>query len=77
MFFKYLSLPVFLVSFALGIFFVYILGPEEKIIYMYPTPSNINKVLYKDGLNECYKYKAVQTKCPLNPLDIKTVPIQV
>lgn len=73
----YISLPVFLVSFAIGLFFVYVLGPEEKIIYVYPTPNNTNTTLYKDGLDECFKYNPVLTKCPLNPLDIKTITPQV
>ena len=72
----YISLPVFLASFALGLFFVYVLGAEEKIIYVYPTPYNSNTVQYKDGMDECFEYKPIVTKCPLNPFYIKTIPIQ-
>ena len=73
---KYVSLPVFLISFALGIFFVYVMGPEDKTIFVYPTPTNSKTVQYKDGVDECFQYKATEIKCPLNPFDIKTVPIQ-
>ena len=72
----YISLPVFLISFALGLFFVYILGPDEKIIYVYPTPNNYNSVLYKDNVGECFTFKPNETKCPMNPFSIKTVPVQ-
>ena len=76
MFLDYISLSVFLASFALGLFFVYMIGAEEKIIYVYPTPTNSNTVQFKDGMDECFQYKPIITKCPLNPLDIKTIPIQ-
>ena len=73
---NYVSLPFFLTSFALGLFFVYILGPESKTIYVYPSPENYMKTLYKDSSDQCFKFKPVETKCPINPLSIKTVPIQ-
>ena len=72
----YISLPVFLISFALGLFFVYILGSEQKVIYIYPTPENYTSILYKDSADQCFEYAVRETKCPLNPLAIKTVPIQ-
>jgi hypothetical protein len=73
---KYLSLPIFLISFALGLFFVYILGPESKTIYIYPNPQNYMNIQYKDSVDQCFEFKPVETNCPINPLSLKTVPIQ-
>jgi hypothetical protein len=73
---KYISLPVFLISFSLGLFFVYVIGPESKTIYIYPSPQNYMKTQYKDNANQCFQFKLTETKCPLNPFSVKTVPIQ-
>ena len=73
---KYISIPVFLSSFIVGLIFIYLLGPETKIIYKYPSPSNYNDILYKDKVEQCYQFIPKETNCPINPLAIKTVPIQ-
>ena len=73
---KYISLPVFLISFSLGLFFVYVLGPESKTIYIYPSPQNYMKTQYKDNANQCFQFKPTETKCPFNSFSVKTVPIQ-
>ena len=73
---KYVHIPVFIASFAIGLFFVYVLGPETKTVYVYPSPSNYLKTQYKDNTNQCFEYKPVETDCPVNPFDIKTVPVQ-
>ncbi len=73
---KYVSLPVFIVSFSIGLFFVYVLGPEIKTIHVYPSPQNYMKTQYKDASNQCFQFKPVETDCPLNPFSVKTVPVQ-
>jgi hypothetical protein len=73
---NYISLPVFLVSFAFGLFFVYVLGPEFKTIYIYPNPQNYMKTQFKDKANQCFEFKPVETSCPINPFSIKKVPVQ-
>jgi hypothetical protein len=73
---KYINVPIFLISFAIGLFFVYVIGPETKTIYMYPSPSNYFKTQYKDDADQCFQFKPVETNCPTNPFDIKTVPVQ-
>jgi hypothetical protein len=73
---KYISLPVFIVSFSIGLFFVYVLGPEIKTIHVYPSPQNYMKTQYKDASNQCFQFKPVETDCPLNPFSVKTVPVQ-
>jgi hypothetical protein len=76
MFTKYICLYTFLISFSIGLFFIYILGPEVKTIYVYPTLNNYLKYQYKDNSNQCFEFKPLEVKCPLNPLSIKTIPLQ-
>ena len=72
---KYINIPLFIISFAIGLFFVYVLGPETKTIYMYPSPSNYTKTQDKDNTDQCFKFTPTETKCPLNPFNIHTVPV--
>jgi hypothetical protein len=55
---------------------VYILGPETKVVYKYPSPSNYKDILYKDKADNCFEIKPVETGCPINPLSIKKIPVQ-
>ena len=73
---NYISLPVFLISFGVGLLFVYIIGPESKKIYIYPSPENYNKTQYKDHAEQCFQFKPIKTTCPINPFSVKTIPIQ-
>ena len=76
MIFNYISLPIFLVSFAIGIFFIYILGPEMKTIYIYPSPENVDKVLFKDKADNCFYFEQQEVKCPKDESLISSIPIQ-
>ena len=77
MIFEHISLPIFLVSLAIGLFFVYIWGPETKVIYIYPSPENVDKVLFKDNADNCFYFKQMEVKCPSESSLISKIPIQV
>ena len=74
MFLKYISLPIFLVSFAVGLFFVYIYGTDLKPIYIYPTPENMHNALFKDKAGNCFTYNSVEVDCTENA---KEIPVQM
>ena len=61
---NYISLPVFLVSFAIGIFF-------------YPSPENVGKVLFKDKADNCFYFDQQEVDCPKDESLISSIPVQV
>jgi hypothetical protein len=73
---KYISLPIFIVSFILGLVFIYMIGPDIKTIYIYPTPNNYKKYQYKDEAEQCFEFKPNKIDCPFNIFSINSIPVQ-
>lgn len=63
---KFFHVPTFLISLAIGLFFVYINNPNKDTIYVFPTPENIKQLLYRDKSDHCFKFDAQEVKCPTN-----------
>jgi hypothetical protein len=74
---EYISFRVFMVSFAIGLFFVYVYGPEMKTIYIYPSPENIDKIIFKDKADNCFRYEANEVECPKNNSILSKIPLQI
>jgi len=72
----YISIPVFLVSFSIGLFFIYILGAETKTVYIYPSPETVNKILFKDRAENCFYFEEEIVDCPSDNSLISSIPIQ-
>jgi hypothetical protein len=72
---KFISVPVFIISLALGLFFVYMYGEDRKVVYVYPTPDNVAKILYKDRSDNCFQVKATEVDCA-EASNVKEIPAQ-
>jgi hypothetical protein len=75
--FQYISIPVFLLSFAVGLIFIYLLGPEMKSVYVYPSPENIDKFMVKDKANNCFTFQEKTVQCPKDDTLLSSIPIQL
>ena len=73
---KFIRIPVFIVSLAIGLLFVYIFNPDKRKIFVYPSPENVNNVQYKDSTGACFEFKQTKLKCPEKESEISKVPAQ-
>ena len=74
--FKYINFTVFLVSLAFGLFAVYILAPDTRKIYVYPTPENVDILQYKDKTDSCFSFVQKEVGCPSDESQISKIPMQ-
>lgn len=73
---NYIDFKIFIISLAIGLFLVYINQKQPTIIYVFPTPDNIDNITIKDKANNCYKFNAQEITCPKNKKLISTIPLQ-
>jgi hypothetical protein len=76
MFGKLFSLPIFLIALAVGLLFVYLNEPQGDIIYVYPTPDNVDEIEYKDRAGNCFEFSANKIECLVDKDKIKHIPVQ-
>lgn len=74
---KYISVPIFIISFLIGMVYIYMSSPPTRSILVYPTVDNINKFQYIDKAENCFTFETKEDKCPFNTGPLKKIPIQV
>lgn len=74
--FKFINIPVFIISLAFGIFAVYITVPSTRKIIVYPTNENVHQIQYRDKTNTCFSIQENEMKCPTNSKEISKIPVQ-
>ena len=62
------NIYAFFIAFFFGIFYTYVTAPKPRIVIKYPTPYNVNKIIYKNSDDLCYIYKSEQTECDKNSI---------
>ena len=73
---KYVNAPVFFISLFFGLIAVYFTTNENRIMYVYPTPENIDTLQYKDKTGNCFEMKQKEVACPKNEKEISKIPAQ-
>ena len=73
---KFIHFKAFIISLAFGLFIVYLYQPPQTVILVYPTPDNIDKLLYKDKAQNCFNFEAIEVSCPDNIDMINNIPVQ-
>lgn len=71
-----ISIPIVIISFAIGMFFVYIMGVEPKVIHIYPSPETVNKYILQDKADNCFIYEKQEVPCPEDDEDLNQIPLQ-
>tara|TARA_B100000424_G_C22945422_1_gene503211 strand:- start:1489 stop:1749 length:261 start_codon:yes stop_codon:yes gene_type:complete len=71
----FINIKFFLISLAVGLLYVYVMGTPKKVIIVYPTPDS-NDAQYVDAANNCYEFNAHEVTCPSKKSDIHKIPIQ-
>lgn len=73
---KFINVPVFIISLAIGLFITYVIAPKPDIIYVYPTPDNVDKIQYKDKSGTCFSFTYKERKCPHDNSAVQQYPLQ-
>lgn len=64
-----------LLSFAFGIFIIYILKPSPLVIMKYPNLENAGKLVYRDRNGTCFMYETKEVDCNKNEARIRAMPL--
>jgi hypothetical protein len=74
--FKFINIPVFIISLAIGLFMIYVYMPGQRKIMVYPTPDNIDTIQYKDATGTCFAVKSEMIDCPKDDSLLSKIPAQ-
>ena len=68
-----INFKVFLLSLAIGMFYVYIMSSPKKVLVIYPIPGS-HTTQYVDDANNCYEFEAKKVNCSKSK-NVKDIPI--
>ncbi len=71
---RYINVRYFLISFFVGLIFIYISGPEYNYITIFPTEDNKEKFQFEDKGSNCFTLESARVECTPSA---EQLPIQV
>ena len=73
---KFINFKIFIISLTIGLFIAYLSNEQPNIIYVFPTPDNYDKIVYKDKVSNCFKFDVNEVQCPIDEKLISSIPAQ-
>jgi len=71
-----ISWPAFIVSFIIGVCYIYMSSPKQRVVTVYPTQDNESYFNFRDKAHNCFRFEHDMQACPDNDDDLKTIPMQ-
>mgnify|MGYP006272949315 CR=1 FL=1 len=74
--FSYFEWKPFLLGLLVGGVLLLFFKPAKPIIYKYPHPKTIERLIYRDVNGACYSYNVSEVDCDKNESSLKEYPLQ-
>lgn len=74
--FQHFELLPFLVGIVVGVVGLLFFKPSPPVIVQYPHPKNVEKLVFRDPNQMCYKYTMKEVNCDANEGSLKQYPLQ-
>ena len=65
----------FLLGIVVGVISVYYVTPAMSTVIKYPTPQEVDKLIYKDKNGVCYQYTTKEVNCDANESRLRSFPL--
>jgi|UniRef100_A0A6C0JAK1 hypothetical protein len=60
---SFIDMKIFIISFSIGLLGVYLLGEDQRIVYVYPTQTNHKDIVLKSKSGDCFGFVATEVDC--------------
>jgi hypothetical protein len=74
---SFINLPIFFISFFIGVLFVYLTVDDTHNIKIFPSPENMDIIQYRDKSGKCFQSYFNEIKCPIDETLITKIPEQI
>ena len=74
--FKHFRILPFILGLLLGFIGIYVMKPDEKVVFRYPTPDNVKNTTYRDKNGVCYSYQVEKVDCDKSAGTLADYPLE-
>ena len=64
-----ISITAFLIAFVVGLLVTLVAQSGNRVLYVHPTPDNVNDYVFKDRVGACFRVHSEEAKCDNTAID--------